>query len=439
MNYNQAIEYLEEINKLGIVLGLETMEELMKRLGNPQDSLEVIHIAGTNGKGSTLAFISSILKESGKRVGRYISPTVYSYTEKFEINEKMMGKRTAAKYIGELRHVCEEMVRDGFSHPTTFEIETAIAFCYFKDKKCDFVVLETGLGGETDATNVIHKEKTCVFTSISKDHCSILGENLSDIARIKAGILHKNCIAISALQDKEVADALNERARTCETTLDFVDYKSIKIKKQSLEKQIFSYKNIKNASIRLLGTYQIENAVLAIETIFVLRSRFPFLTDIVIKKGLEKTAWEGRFSIISKTPMFIVDGAHNPDGAKKLAESIQLYFTNKKIVYIMGILKDKEYEKIVSLTAPLAIHIITITPPNNKRAMGALALAEVVRMVNPVVTVADSIEEAVEMAYLIADMDTIIIAFGSLSYLGNLTEIVKNKEKIRSDTHGRSK
>lgn len=442
LNYKETMEFIEKINVYGSVLGLTTMTELMHRLGNPQDELKVIHFAGTNGKGSTLSFIASVLIEVGEKVGQYTSPSVYKYLEKIKINDKMIAKKTFAFYITKIKTICEDMVVDGFSHPTIYEIETAVAFCFFKDRKCGIVLIETGLGGKRDATNVMKQPKICVFTSISMDHMEFLGDTVEKIAKEKAGIITKNSIVVVGINAKIVNHVIIREAERKESTFICVEKEKIFIQSQILENEQFSYKNNKNIKIQMNGIYQIENAALAIETLDIInQENFMIRREISesnLKKGLYKTKWLGRFSIISKTPLFIVDGAHNAYASKKLRESMDIYFTKRKIIYIIGMLKDKEHEKIISNMASLAEHIITIATPNNARAFPAYDLAKKIQKVNTMVTVADSIEEAVEMAYLLADDDAIILAFGSLSYLGKLTEIVNQKDRIRRNLHDRS-
>ena len=437
MKYEEAMEYIEECNTLGSVLGLESMERLMKVLHNPQEQLTFIHVAGTNGKGSVSSFVASVLKQAGYKVGRYISPTIFTYRERFQINDKMISKKELGELMEQVKEACGYIVSDGHPHPTSFEIETALSFLYFVKKECDVVVLETGMGGRLDATNIIPAEKLCVLTSISMDHMQFLGETLTEIATEKCGIIKEGTTVISTEQSEE---AMNVVERTCalkKADLVVADSSKVTKVKQGLEKQSFSYDGTKY-EILLGGNYQIENAVLAVEVVkWLSKNGFEKITEQKIVKGLQTTVWKGRFGVIAKKPYFIVDGAHNVAAAEKLEESIRFYFTNRKIVYIMGMFRDKEYEKVIRITAPLATQIITVAAPGNPRALPALELAEAVREVNPNVTNADSLEEAVEMSYLFADKESVIIAFGSLAFLGQLMTIVEGNQTVRSDTHGK--
>ncbi len=443
MKYEDAVTFIEECNLLGSVPGLDSIRALTAKIGNPQDELTFIHVAGTNGKGSVSAFVGETLQLSGFKVGRYISPTIYTYRERFQINGRMIGKKELGEEMGLIKEACDALVAEGKTHPTSFEIETALAFHYFLKRKCDIVVLETGMGGTLDATNIIKNPLLCVLTSISMDHMQYLGDTLTQIAENKCGIIKDGCTVISAVQNdeaecviKEVCDQKNARLVFADASLaEYVNLGKNRI--PSLEKQAFIFDG-EQYEISLLGKYQIENAVIALKALHELRAMgYNKITDDRIKKGFLATQWKGRFSVLASKPYFVVDGAHNVAAAKKLVRSIQFYFTNRKIVYIMGMFRDKEYEKVIQITAPLASQIITVATPGNPRALPAVELAHAVSKVNPNVTSADSLEEAVEMSYLFADKESAIIGFGSLSFLGDLMNIVENNRTVRSDTHGK--
>ena len=440
MNYREALEYIEELRPLGSVMGLETMRLLCERLGNPQEQLKFVHIAGTNGKGSTLAYVSTVMQTAGYRVGRYISPTVREYRERFQVDGRMITQSGLCKYLEPVKTAADAMAAEGLPHPTLFEVETAAAFLYFLDKACDLVVLETGLGGALDATNVVNNTLAAVFASISMDHMEILGETLPEIAQVKAGIIKNKCYAISVKQDPEVMKILRQVSVLKKSKFLTADVTRTKQVKYGVTKQSFSYDRYKNLEISMPGQFQIENAVLAVETVLALVRCGFTVPEEKLRKGLLETRWPGRFDVVAKRPLFIVDGAHNEDAAVKLAESIRFYFTNRKIIYIMGMLRDKEYDKVIRATFSLASHIITVTPPIGERALSALDLAQAAREYHGAVTAADSVQEAVEIAYLLVgkDKDTVIIAFGSLSYLGELMDVVEHRDTIRRDTHGRS-
>ena len=437
MKYDDAMLFIEECNTLGSIPGLESIDALTQELDRPQDFLTIIHVAGTNGKGSVCSFIGTVLTLAGYKVGRYISPTIYDYRERFQINGKMISKKDLGEEMEVVKLACDRLTRAGKVHPTSFEIETALAFHYFKQKNCDVVILETGMGGTLDATNIVKNPLMCVITSISMDHMQFLGDSLEEIAVHKCGIIKENTTVVSTIQMEAAELVLQKVCQEKNAELILADASEASVIKAGLEKQSFQYENEKY-EIGLLGKYQIENAVIAINVLKKIRDMgFDKLTDNKIKSGLLKTQWKGRFSVLSKKPYFIVDGAHNVAAAKKLAESIQFYFTNRKIIYIMGMFRDKEYEKVIQITVPYASSVITVATPGNPRALPAVELAKAVREINQNVTCADSLEEAVEMSYLLADKESVIIGFGSLSFLGSLMTIVENNQTVRSDTHGK--
>lgn len=440
MNYREAMEYVEELQQYGSVMGLTAMRGLCARLDNPQDRLSFVHIAGTNGKGSVLAYVSTALSTAGYRTGRYLSPTVREYRERFQIDGRMITQSGLCKYLEQVREAAESMAAEGLAHPTAFEVETAVAFLYFLDKQCDIVVLEAGLGGAQDATNVIANTLVAVFTSISMDHMSVLGDSIGQIAAQKAGIIKNKCYVITAKQPPEAMKALRQTALIQKARLYTADASRAKNVRYGVTKQHFSYDKYKNLEIALAGQFQIENAVTALEALLALGRLGYNLPEDKLRRGLAETRWRGRFDVVGRRPFFIADGAHNEDASKRLAESIRFYFPDRRIIYIMGMLRDKEYDKVLRNTYELAEHIITVTPPLAGRALPAYELAQAAREYHGSVTVADSVQEAAEIAYLLAgqDRECVIIAFGSLSYLGELMDVVEHRDTIRRDSHGRS-
>lgn len=426
MNYKQAREYIEETGQYGSVLGLENMHNLLAELGNPEKKLKFIHIAGTNGKGSTLAYISTILKCSGYKVGRYISPTIFKYRERIQVDGAYIEKELFAQLMTIVKNVIDQMILDGKNHPTAFEIETALAFLYFLEKQCDIIVLETGLGGTLDATNVIDTTICSVITTISMDHMQFLGNTLSEIATQKAGIIKPGCLVVSAVQNEEAKNVIIDTARENNCNLYFMDPCELSQIEYSYQVQSFIYKN-ERYTISLAGNFQIENAALALKVIECLNQHGWNISQQSIHNGLEKTKWIGRFTQIHSKPIFIVDGAHNEDAAKQLRQSIQLYFKERRIIFIMGVFADKDYKKIIELTVPLSSEVITVETPNNPRALPAETLAAEVALYNVTAIPSKNLKEAVEMSFSLAGEDDVIIAFGSLSYLGDMIELVHNK------------
>ena len=430
MKDKEVAEYLEKYGSLGSRPGLESILDLCDRLSNPQDAVPVIHIAGTNGKGSTAAFITAILTEAGYKVGKYTSPAVFAYEERFQINHKNITKKKFAEIFTEVAAVADAMEQEGKLHPTVFEMETAAAFCFFKKEKCDIAVIETGMGGLLDATNIMKKKLASVFTPISMDHMQFLGNSIEAIAEQKAGIIKNSRYVIAGTQEKEAELILRKKAMQDDSEYVKVDGNSVKNVKTKISKPTtFNYKQLKRLEIKLLGQYQIENAILAIEVAETITKAGYAVSEEHIRKGLKKAQWNGRFTVLSEKPLFVMDGAHNEDAAIKLSKSIVNYFTNKRIIYIMGMLRDKDIEAVIKNTYRHADYIITVKPPNNVRAMDAIDLAKEVMEYHPCVTAVDSVEEAVEAAYAVADKSDVIIAFGSLSYLGRLSQVVTNRQK----------
>lgn len=429
MNYEEAREYLDQVSKGGSVLGLDNMRELLKRLGNPQDSLKFVHISGTNGKGSVLAYLSTVFKEAGYRTGRYISPTLFSYREKIQVNEKFIGREDLSRLTEKVKAAAEEMQNCAAGDPTIFEIETALAFLYFVEQKCDIVILETGLGGALDATNVITTPVMEVIASISMDHMEFLGDTLGKIAYQKAGIIKPDTSVVSAMQQPEAMEVICNVCRERDCTFQAVDPEQIKDISYGYEGQSFSYKNWENIKISLMGSYQIKNAALALEAINALRKLGYDLKDRAVYQGMKKAVWKGRFTLISKDPVILMDGAHNPAAAEELVRSLKLYYAGKKFYYIFGMFRDKDYAQVIRLTAPMAEHIITVQTPGNPRALPAAELKGAVAEVNPSVEAAESLRMAVNQVMERIDSDSVVVIFGSLSFLGE-AEMAVNRYKM---------
>lgn len=455
MNYSEAREYLKNVNKLGSILGLNTIKELLKRLGNPQNELKVVHIAGTNGKGSIMTFVQNILMESGYKVGRYCSPAVFNEREIIRINDEYISEEQSADLLTRIKEKCDSMYSEGLPHPTSFEIETAEALMFFKEQNCDIALIECGMGGETDATNVFEKVLCSVIATISLDHTQFLGSTIEEITKVKSGIIKENCPVVMSKQIVEAESVIKKVCKQNNSKLiipNEQDFENVEI--DGLTTKV-TYKASNNKeyilNLQALGTYQIKNAKTAVEVALVLDKALTEKTNICdesdknngtgmknninnsgntieknIKKGIEKTVWPGRMEVISKEPLIIIDGAHNPGAVLELRKTLDLYFTNKRITFIMGVLSDKDFSKEAEIIADRAERIITITP-NNSRGLDGHKLAETLVKYNHNVQVADSLKQAAEES-----IDTIkenradmILAFGSLSYLGELKQVVR--------------
>ena len=425
MTYKEARVYLDEVSKYGSVLGLDTIRGLLRELGDPQNDLKFIHIAGTNGKGSVLAYISTILSKAGYRTGRYVSPTVVSYLERIQIDGEWISQEEFAESAGLVRKAIARMEAKGETSPTVFEAETAIAFLYFKKKKCHIVVLETGLGGTLDATNIVKNTQAAVFTSISRDHMGFLGGTLEEIARNKAGIIKHGCVTVTARQEPEVMEVLKEKAAQVKSQLITAFPDRAEVTDVSWSGQNISYGDYRNLRLNLAGTHQVENACLALEVLESLRGLGYTVSGEAVREGFAETRWPGRFECVSQNPLFFVDGAHNEGAAERLKETVEACLPGRKLILIMGVFRDKEYHKILQTMGPMAEKIFTVDLPDRQRSLPGEELKKAADMYCPRTEAAADIPGAVKSAWREAGAEGAVLAFGSLSYLGQVRNLVK--------------
>ena len=422
MTYKEARVYLDNVSKYGSVLGLNTIKRLLGELDDPQDDIKFVHVAGTNGKGSIIAYSSSILSEAGYKTGRYISPTVTSYLERMSIDGNNIGEEEFAHLVEKVQRAAARMEAKGENHPTVFEIETAVAFLYFKMNKCDIVFLETGLGGAEDATNILNDKLAAVFASISMDHMGFLGNSLREIAEKKAGIITKGTSVVTSVQKSDAMNVILNKAEEKQADVHIADQTKAEIIHEDCFGQKINYGRFKELFIPLAGIHQVQNAVTSIEITDVLNNKGFNISDKDVSDGIAKTKWPGRFTCISKEPLFIVDGAHNEDAVLRLRENVTKFFEGKRLIFIMGVFKDKEYDKISKIMGPLADTIYTINLPNEERTLtSSLLKKELDKYCSNVIDKGDY-KEAVDCAYDIAHKDDVILAFGSLSCLGNIMD-----------------
>ena len=445
--YKDAQAYVENAKKKGSVLGLDNMYALMNELGNPQNRIPTIHIAGTNGKGSVGAYLASICKEADFKVARYCTPAVFHPLECWQFDGNNITEEEYAENILVVKEASEKLGIE----PTYFEIETAMAFVYFEKMQPDIFLLEVGMGGAMDATNVVEAPIATVFTKISYDHMQFLGESLKEIATEKAGIMKPGCLAFWGEQESEVAEVLRNVCKKVGAIRGDVYDRSVEFISRENGKLRFYYLGVEYET-QMLGEYQMQNAALAIA---VFDAIWPLLVldvedemdmwndkdasivswldmEYASKVGVSKAIWPGRFEVISKEPLFIIDGAHNEDAAKQLAITIENSFTNPRINFIIGILADKEHEKMLTLMLPYANKVFTVTPPN-PRGLDGDVLAEEVKNMHEDVLFCPSIEEAVSQALTQSEKDGCpILAFGSLSYLGELKEICLTEKRLKN-------
>ena len=430
MDYQQSRAYIRDAEQYaGGALDLTNIKELMKRLGNPQDQLKYIHVAGTNGKGSVIAYLYTTLMKAGYHVGRYISPSVYSYREKIETEGKPISREKFAEQTTRVAAVIEEMTAEGLAHPTPFEIETAVAFLFFAEEKCDPVILEVGMGGITDATNLITTTELAVLVPISMDHQSFLGNTISEIAEKKAGIIKPGSSVVKIGQETEALEVIKKTGAEAGADVCVADVSEAEVLEADFTGQRFCYKG-EEYTLSLAGSYQTENAVLALEALRILDERGYHTTLEQRKEGLWATRWNGRLTIIHKDPLFIVDGAHNPAAADMLEDSVRKYFKDRRLFFIMGVFKDKDYPYIIRKLCPYAEQILAIETPDNPRALPAEELAKAIRPYNANVRAEKNIPRAVEELFEMAGKDDVILSFGSLSFIGEITRIVNTRKEV---------
>ncbi len=425
MNYEQALNYIHGTYKFGSKLGLNNIKRLLDLMGNPHQKLKYVHVAGTNGKGSTSSFISSILAESGYRTGLYISPYIERFTERIRINGDEIAEDDLTRITGFVKEKVDIMLANGENHPTEFEIITAIAFQYYYEKKCDIVVLEVGLGGRLDSTNVIDVPEVAVITTINYDHTDRLGNTLTQIAFEKAGIIKNKGDVVIYPQEPEVMEVFRKVCAERGARLHVTDMSSLELVDYDINRQIFYFGRYKGLTISLLGEHQVKNAAVAVKASEILASKGYGITEASIRKGLESTRWPGRFEVLLKKPYFVIDGAHNPEGSKALADSLRRYFPGKKVSFIFGVLKDKNYSSMIEAVLPLARRFITVQP-QSIRAFTSYQLAEYLKSYCNDVIASDTIKEAVHTALDLSDPDDVVCAFGSLYYIGEVRKLVRS-------------
>ena len=417
MNYSEALSYIHSINWQWSKPGLERTQELLGKLGNPEKGLKFIHIAGTNGKGSTAAMLASILEEAGYTVGLYTSPYINRFNERMQVNHQCIGDEELAELTDYVRPHADSMA----DVPTEFELITAIAMEYFKRHRCDIVVLEVGMGGALDSTNVIDTPEVAVITAMGFDHTQFLGSTMTEIASAKAGIIKPHGDVVIYGQNPE-AEAVFERvAAERHSALFRPDYSQLVPGDFSLEGQSFSYKSWKDLRIPLVGLYQLNNAAVVLTAVDVLRKKGWAISDSAVRQGLAGTRWPARFEVLHRDPVFIVDGGHNPHGIRATAESLQRLFPGQKIVFVTGVMADKDVEHILGLIVPLAKRFYTVTP-NNPRAMQADVLAGRIQAMGVEALPCGSIPQAVQAAMDFAGKDGVACALGSLYMSGDIRD-----------------
>lgn len=412
MDYNEALAYIHAINWTFCKPGLERVSLLCKKLGDPQKDIKCIHVAGTNGKGSTCAMLASVLQAAGYRVGLYTSPHMVRFNERMRVNGENISDEALARITEEVKPYADAME----DRPTEFELVTAIAFLYFKRMNCDLVILETGLGGRLDATNVIEEPIASVITGIDLDHTAILGDTYEKIAFEKAGIIKPNCPVVLGNCNEESKAVLLERTRACGSRARIADVGAISNVTYSLEGSMFSYKERKNIFLSLAGVYQPKNCATVIECIETLRECGFTVSDEALFRGLSEVKWVGRFEVLSKDPLVIYDGGHNPQGVAAFVESLSQIISDEKVCLICGMLRDKDYAHMVSALGRVTERVFTLTI-DNPRALPADELATILGENGIEATACSSSEEAVKAAFAYANKKQIPIVMNGSLYM----------------------
>ena len=428
MDFLEAQNYLEKVrSQKGIVLGLDTMRHLMAKLNNPQDKVKFIQIAGTNGKGSTAAYLTSILSEAGIKVGRYTSPAVFSSTEQYFACGSCISESEYAKGMTAVAEAAASL--DGET-PTAFEQETALAFWYFAKKGCELAILEAGLGGDMDATNIVTTTVCSIITSISMDHCRILGNKISEIAAHKAGIIKPGAPVICIEQKEDAMEPIRAAAKAADTPLYEVHRDEVRQIFSDKRESIVFFREFENLHLKMLGSCQPENAALAVQAASVLSRSYP-IEKKHIYDGIEKTRWGGRFELHSGSPDIILDGAHNPDGIRRLRESVNQMFGAVPICYVCGVLADKDYEKEIEILFGRASNVFTVTPPS-PRAMKSIDLkAAIKKRFSQLKVISfdseDGIEKAMEAA---VSQNNPVVVCGTLTILARVKGWMKRNDRM---------
>ena len=415
MTYEEALSYIHSICWKGSKLGLDRTRELLGKLDDPQKELKFIHIAGTNGKGSTAAMLSSILEEAGYRVGLYTSPFINRFNERMQVNHQPIPDEELAALTEYVRPHADAMA----DSPTEFELITALAMVWFARQNCDIVVLGVGMGGELDSTNIIDAPEAAVIAAMGMDHVKELGPTMADIARAKAGIIKEGGRVVSYGGNPEADEVIAAVCRARNASLCQPDFSAIVPGDFSLEGQTFSYKGWRGLRIPLVGAYQMNNAAVVLETVEVLRQRGWSVSDEAVRQGLADTRWPARFEVLRRDPVFIVDGGHNPHGIRATAESLRRLFPGRKITFVTGVMADKDVEHILGLIVPLADQFFTVRP-DNPRAMDAGELAARIEAMGAKATACASVRDGVDRAIQAEGPHGVACALGSLYMSGEV-------------------
>ena len=421
MNAEQAIAYIHSVCWKGSIPGLGRTQELLEKMGNPEKKLKFVHIAGTNGKGSTAAMTASILSKAGYRTGLYTSPYIYRFHERIQVGGVEISDEELAEITEYVKPLADSMAQS----PTEFELVCCIAFEYFYRKKCDIVVLEVGMGGAWDATNVIEVPEVAVITNIGLDHTEYLGDTVEKIAETKSGIFKPHGHAVVYRSTPSVEAVYERVCAERDVSLRKADFDGLVLKAHTLEGQVFDCGSRKNLVLPLLGDHQLHNASVVLSIVDTLIGEGWKISEQNIYDGIREVRWPGRFDIVCRKPLFIIDGGHNPQCIEALVKNIRDYLAGKKVIALTGVLADKDYADMYKPVMPLVDRFVCITPPN-PRKLEAEQLARYLRQAGAQAQASESILDGVKQAMDLAGEDGVVLCFGSLYSIGGIRDALKD-------------
>ena len=421
MNAEQAISYIHSVCWKGSIPGLGRTRNLLDLMGNPQKKLKYVHIAGTNGKGSTAAMTASVLQQAGYRVGLYTSPYIYRFNERMQIDGEPISDSELAEITAWVKPKAESMEES----PTEFELVSCIAFAYFMRNACDIVVLEVGMGGALDSTNVIDCPEVAVITNIGLDHTDVLGKTVEEIALTKSGIFKAGCDAVVYRGKPSVEAVFEQVCAEKNIPLTKANFEGITLRSHGLSGQVFDCGERKELALPLLGDHQLHNAATVLSVLDRLIARGWKISEEHIREGLRTVSWPGRFDVMQQDPLFIIDGGHNPQCIEALVKNIEDYLADRRVIVLTGVLADKDYADMYKPVMPLVSEFVCITPPN-PRKLDAKLLAQYLSEVGAKATACDSIEAGVATAIEKAGKDGVVLSFGSLYSIGAIRDALTN-------------
>ena len=421
MNATEAIEYIHSVCWKGSIPGLGRTQALLEKMGNPEKKLKFVHIAGTNGKGSTAAMTASILRKAGYRTGLYTSPYIYRFHERMQVD----GLEITDEELSEITEYVKPLAESLTEVPTEFELVCCIAFEYFVRKQCDIVVLEVGMGGAFDATNVIETPEVAVITNIGLDHTEVLGDTVEKIAETKSGIFKENGHAVVYRSTPSVEAVYEKVCAEKHVKLVKADFDSLRLKKHTLDGQVFDCGDRKDLVLPLLGDHQLHNASVVLSIVDTLKIIGWNINEQNIRDGMKDVKWPGRFDVVSHSPLFIIDGGHNPQCIEALVKNVEDYLHDRKVIALTGVLADKDYADMYVPIMPFVNQFVCITPPNPRKLESA-ELAKYLRTKGAQAVGSDSIMDGVKTALELAGSDGVVLCFGSLYSIGSIRDALSS-------------